>query len=383
MNCIKVELHPNKRQVDILNNWFGAFRWFYNRTIDYIEKTKEYNFFKVRNNMRVESKFPVPDWCKEISPRIISGAINDCCKAYKTSLSLLKNKKQTHFKINYKNKKQVNQTLFLEKSCFSKTNHLLPKYLNDRLLGTYHKRNKKGKTIKIELKKLKIEHDCRLTFNGSKYILYIPNKKVRKQQINGGIISLDSGVRTFQTGYSSNHHCIKFGDNIKEHLKKYMKKQDILRSTMDLCRKALKSKYLKKLKRTNLVIRNKVDDLHWKTIKYLINNYQTILMGDLKIKQILKHMDKGSNRTVNILRHYEFKQRLLYSVKKNGNDFYIVDESYTSKTCSRCGCIDKHLGSNKEYNCNECKLLIDRDINGARNILIKNYKVITDSYITL
>jgi IS605 OrfB family transposase len=381
MNCIKVELHPTLQQKAILTNWFGIFRWYYNRAIDYIEKKEIFDFRKVRNNLRINKKFPIPEWSVNVPPRIITGAIQDCCKAYKTCLSLLNNKKQRHFKMRYKTKKLPNQTLHLEKSCFGVKNHLLKSYMSDRLTGTYYKRDKGNKRVKIKLENIKIEHDCRLIYNGNKYFLYIPIKHQQKQQVSGGVISLDSGIKTFQTCYSINNHCVKIGDNIKDNLKKQLHRQDILRSKMTLSRPALKIKYSRKLKITNLAIRNKIDDLHWKTIKYLTTNYNTILIGDLHIKEILKKMDRGSSRMVNILRHYEFKMRLQYSAQKTGNDVHIVDESYTSKTCGKCGNVDSKLGSNREYNCKKCKISIDRDINGARNILIKNYDKISDCHI--
>jgi len=49
----------------------------------------------------------------------------------------------------------------------------------------------------------------------------------------------------------------------------------------------------------------------------------------------------------------------------------IVDESYTSKTCTKCGEQNKNLGSSKHFKCSKCGLEIDRDINGARNIYLK------------
>jgi len=382
MNCIKVELHPTSQQKAILTNWFGIFRWYYNRTIDWMKINKKYSFIDVINNLRVNKKFPIPEWSGDVPPRIITGAIQDCCKAYKTCWSLFKTNQISQFDLKYKTKKLSNQTLHLTKDCFGKkTNHLIKKYMADRLTGTYYKRDKGNKRVKIKLENIKIEHDCRLVYNGSKYILYIPIKHQQKQQVSGGVISLDSGIKTFQTCYSINEHCVKIGDNIKDNLKKQLHRQDILRSKMDLSRPALKIKYSRKLKRTNLAIRNKIDDLHWKTIKYLTTNYNTILIGDLHIKEILKKMDKGSSRMVNILRHYEFKTRLQYSAQKTGNEVHIVDESYTSKTCGKCGNVDSKLGSNREYNCKKCGISIDRDINGARNILIKNYDKISDCHI--
>ena len=84
---------------------------------------------------------------------------------------------------------------------------------------------------------------------------------------------------------------------------------------------------------------------------------------------------KSVNRTFNDLKHYQFKMRLTEKVKHVSNTrLYIVDESYTSKTCTNCGVIKADLGSSKIYQCDKCSLIIDRDVNGARNILIKNVK---------
>ena len=49
-----------------------------------------------------------------------------------------------------------------------------------------------------------------------------------------------------------------------------------------------------------------------------------------------------------------------------------LPEEYTSKTCSCCGSLNTKLGSSKIFNCPSCKVILDRDENGARNILLKS-----------
>jgi len=44
----------------------------------------------------------------------------------------------------------------------------------------------------------------------------------------------------------------------------------------------------------------------------------------------------------------------------------VCTEEYTSKTCTRCGSVND-VG----HQCSNCDLIIDRDVNGARNIFIK------------
>ena len=49
----------------------------------------------------------------------------------------------------------------------------------------------------------------------------------------------------------------------------------------------------------------------------------------------------------------------------------IVTEEYTSKTCGKCGTLHPNLGSKKKYECGSCGMEMDRDINAARNIMMK------------
>ena len=62
------------------------------------------------------------------------------------------------------------------------------------------------------------------------------------------------------------------------------------------------------------------------------------------------------------------------STQLNKVEFGIINEWMTSKMCSRCGEINEKLKGNKIYKCERCGLIIDRDINGARNIHIKARK---------
>ena len=144
------------------------------------------------------------------------------------------------------------------------------------------------------------------------------------------------------------------------------------------CGKKKRRLLYNKVKRINLKIKNKIDDLHWKTIKYLTANYEYIIISDFKTKQLLETaLNHKSKRMLGILRHYNFRQRLEYKAKITGSKVYFVDESYTSKTCSKCGKLNYKLKGNKTFKCGNCSLEIDRDVNGARNILNKNWKVLS------
>ena len=70
--------------------------------------------------------------------------------------------------------------------------------------------------------------------------------------------------------------------------------------------------------------------------------------------------------------HYRFRQRLLYTAEQHaGVDVKVVTEEYTSKACGVCGVLHHRLGGSKHFRCPSCGWQCDRDVNGARNILLK------------
>jgi putative transposase len=83
-------------------------------------------------------------------------------------------------------------------------------------------------------------------------------------------------------------------------------------------------------------------------------------------------LSKKVKFVLNQLSHYQFRQHLLHKCKEYGCELKIVTEEYTSKCCGRCGFLSNNY-SKRLKKCSNCNLEIDRDINGSRNILIKNW----------
>jgi putative transposase len=72
---------------------------------------------------------------------------------------------------------------------------------------------------------------------------------------------------------------------------------------------------------------------------------------------------------------FGFRHRLqAMSARFIGRKVHVVEERYTSKTCSRCGWIDNKLGSAKTFTCKRegCGRVMDRDWNASLNILLKH-----------
>ena len=60
---------------------------------------------------------------------------------------------------------------------------------------------------------------------------------------------------------------------------------------------------------------------------------------------------------------------MIHKAKQWHRTIHIIPESYTSRTCTRCG-TDKP-SKNEILNCDKCNLVINRDYAGSRNIFLK------------
>ncbi|MEU7553136.1 RNA-guided endonuclease TnpB family protein [Streptomyces sp. NPDC044571] len=78
----------------------------------------------------------------------------------------------------------------------------------------------------------------------------------------------------------------------------------------------------------------------------------------------------GLNRSVLDAAPSEFRRQLAYKTLWYGSVLAVLDRWYpSSKTCSNCGWQSPRLTlANRTFRCDTCKLVIDRDLNAARNI---------------
>jgi len=167
-------------------------------------------------------------------------------------------------------------------------------------------------------------------------------------------------------------------------------------------------------RKLHIRIKNLVKDFHYKFAKWLCINYEIILLPEFRTKSMvqkkrediitikgnipninLKSINKQEyNRTINgtVARqmltwsHYKFKQRLLHKSTMFTNcKVIIVNEAHTTKTCGMCGIINNNVGSSEVFKCVNptCKFIMDRDIQGARNIYLRYLTTLTKEKLKL
>lgn len=196
-----------------------------------------------------------------------------------------------------------------------------------------------------------------------------------KQRVLDKVIALDPGVRTFLTGYD--------GNSFQEFGKADIGRIQRLCSHLDKLMGRIASSKNRKQKRCMLLaanrlrirIRNLVDECHKQIANYLTNNYKIILLPTFETSQmVVKGKRKLHTKTARQMLtwgHYRFERHLKQVALKRGVVVINVNESYTSKTCTKCGQTHDKLGGSKIFKCPNCGHEHDRDWGGARNIMIR------------
>jgi IS605 OrfB family transposase len=220
-----------------------------------------------------------------------------------------------------------------------------------------------------------------------KFVLHIPCDPICTRQIHvnstDSICSIDPGGRTFATCYDpSNLKCFQVGrkEDKERIIYRLHDKIDRVHEQLSLAiqrnQTQAKNDRIGQLKKLHLKLKTYVNDIHLKLCSYLVKHYKLTVLGKISVSSIVrkdrpKHLSKRSNRDLLCWQHYKFRERLLHRARDTNCEVIVQDESYTSMTCGNCGVKNKQLGGNETFYCDKCKYETHRDVNGARNIMLK------------
>jgi putative transposase len=371
--AVKIRVYPTKEQTQKLKQWFGTARWTYNRCVDVINKDQKMLNRKFLRNSIVNNANYAKDnqWALETPYEVRDGAMLDVIKAYDSNFAKSKKNPAHRFKLKFRSRKDQTESIFIRGRSFKK-GVFYTKYFGKEPIRS-------GQLIPDS-----IEYDCRLLRTRlNKYYICIPKPlevaSDNQARLQNRVIALDPGVRTFQTGYDPSGTILEFGRNDGGRIARLCWHMDKLHSKSETKGLSRRKRYRMRraFMRARLRLRNLVDECHKKVVLFLVRNYSLILLPSFETSQMVSRIKRRirskTARAMLTWAHYRFKQRLLDKTREYPwCKVEIVDESYTSKTCGKCGWIHQKLGGSKIYKCGSCGIEIDRDINGARNILLKN-----------
>lgn len=100
----------------------------------------------------------------------------------------------------------------------------------------------------------------------------------------------------------------------------------------------------------------------------LAREYGTIVVEDLNVAGMVKN--RRLAKSISDAGFGEIRRQLAYKTEWNGGRLVVANRFYpSSKTCSGCGAVKAKLRlSEREYVCEHCGLVLDRDVNAAINL---------------
>jgi putative transposase len=326
----------------------------FNATIKYLQEPEtKANWLKIKTGILNS----LPAWASSVPFQIKSIAIKDACHAVKKAKTDFKKDGQIR-RGKFRSRKDTKQSIYIPKSAIKNS-------------GIYH-------TIlgRLKLKEVlpKGFSDGRLTLAYGEYYLIVSEEVQPRQTDNQGrVVALDPGVRTFMTLISENSYGY-LGNDSNLQIQKLCFKLDKLISKMSKAASAQKKRFKKATGRLKYKIQHMVKELHHKTAKFLVDNFDVILLPSFESsKMVSKSRRKIRSKTVRqmlTLSHYQFKKHLEWKAWESGKVALTeINEAYTSKTVSWTGEVKKIGGSrvikDRDGRC------MNRDLNGARGIFLR------------
>ena len=350
----KIRVYPETALAKKWRTWIAASRWCYNQAISFL-KTERIGKYELRKRIMDSA----PEWVSDqpYSPREL--AIFQAVEAHKAA-------KKAKGEAGFRSVKDTSQTIRFQ--------------VKNWKLGTFYPRDTKGLSFKSSEPILEVmQHEPTLSLiNGQWFICYAidaPKLDPIQSELS---ISLDPGIRTFMTGFDG-HEILEIGKGDIGRIYRLARHLDKLMSRIGLSKgrefKRLRYRLRKAAAKIRIKIKNLVSELHKKAANYLTTKYKVIFLPTFETQQMVKKgkrkLATKTARAMVTLSHYRFKQTLKHQASKHGSVVVDVTEEYTSKTCSKCGHIHCKLGGSKKFKCPECGHTLDRDLNGAFNILLK------------
>lgn len=271
----------------------------------------------------------------------------------------------------------------------------LPSAISNQVIRKYGKNKKIKKVssiklivpnqaIKLDKEKQEIYISClKLTFKY--YIDKYQFKKVNQIEIGDEYyyisIEVDELEEYIPVDYlgvdlNTTGHCAVVACKATNKVMKLGKKAKYIHTKYSKIRKKLqkakKNNALKKIKkRESNIVRDLNHKISRKIVNYAYENNLGIKLEDLKeIRNTAKtnRNNKDWIYSLNSWSYYQLDQMITYKSKLLGVPVVFVNPAYTSKSCSKCGCIGNRNGKN--FKCPQCGHTSHADVNAAFNISV-------------
>lgn len=364
LRAFKYRINPTKEQSILIDKHIGSCRFLYNLALE----TKQVVYAGNRVNLSCFDLIKqLPDlkkeceWLKEVNAQSLQASITNLDAAYTNFF-----KGRADFP-KFKSKNKSNQSFNIPQSIKLENNKLIiPKFKKG--IDIIQHRTFDGKIKQVTISKTPT----------NKYFASIlvetTDELVSKNKITKeNTVGVDLGIKDFLT--------TSIGEKIANPklLKKSLSKLKYIQSKYS--RKNGKRTKIKLQKLHEKIANQRKDFLHKVSTK-LVKSHDTIALETLKVKNMVKNHNLA--QAILDASWGTFVRMIEYKANWYGTNIIRIGTfEPSSKTCSKCGAINKELKlSNREWYCKNCNSTHDRDINAAvniKNFALRNYVSGTDT----
>jgi putative transposase len=350
LKSFKYRINPTKEQKILLNKHIDACRFIYNLALE----TKKIAFENYKTNISCFDLIKqIPDlkeecvWLKEINSQSLQASIKNLDVAY-----------ENFFKGNskfpkFKSKKLSNNSFKVPQSVIIKDSKLIIPKFKRGINITLH-RIFEGKIKQCTISRTPVgKYFVSVLVETTDIIISKKNATIENT------VGIDLGIKDFLT--MSNGNKIKNPKFLKKSLSK-------LKYNQRKFSKHRGKKYKLKLQKIHEKVVNQRKDFLHKVSREIVNNHDTLAIETLKIKNMVKNHNLA--QAISDVSWGSFVSMIEYKSEWYGTNVIKIGTFVpSSKTCSKCGTINKELKlSDRIWICQKCKIKHDRDINASINI---------------
>ena len=340
-----------KEEEKKLKRWMGYSRKIYNAVVAWkkdngrIPSQREIRDH-IASKINGEWKYMEEDnfyWnCRD---ELVKEAIKDLKKALKDTLDSRKEGRFKEHVVKFKSAKKAYQSFPIREKNMTdafKIQCMPAPYIREMRKEKRNWPNKEGR----------LERDGRINWNKKLNHWFVvwnykkggvgDESQIADQPIRSCVI--DPGIRSFITLWSpSSGLCVDIGNKDASRLYRLLWNLDKLIQKTDNLKEKNQRWKKRNHKRAQEVIRqrikNLVNELHRKTICWLTNNFDLILIPEFNVKSIVskkigrgfRKLNKKTVRQCFSMSHYLFRQRLISKCQEKGVLYAFPTEEYTSK----------------------------------------------------
>ena len=367
----KFRLYPNEGQKILIHKTFGCTRFVYNYYLNYQkEKGVQKTFDLYKDLKELENQY---EYLKEVDSCALRCSIFDLEDGFNNFFAKRSGYPRFKSKFNrqsyrtscvrgtYKEKEYSN----IEVDLLTR-NIKLPKLGKVKIRGFRNKDKIEGKILNAT-----ISRDATNKY----YVSVVVVEDILIDKVTPtSIVGIDLGIKDLVVTSDG----IKYG-NLKV-LMKFEKRLKRLQRKLSRQVKGSKN-YLKtkeKIARIHAKIKNYRKHYLNDIANEIVNEHDIIVTESLLVKDMFKDKKKVFNKSLSDASLSKLCSLIEWKSKIKGKYYYKINTYYpSSQICSHCGYKNSEIKdlSIREYDCPECEVHNDRDINASLNILFEGLKL--------